>query len=64
MKQYSSREVMQILIADGWKLVRTAGSHHQFTHPTKKGTVTVPHPKKMIPVKTARSIFSQAGIKI
>jgi predicted RNA binding protein YcfA (HicA-like mRNA interferase family) len=28
------------------KLLHTRGSHHQFVHPTKPGTITVPHPKK------------------
>ncbi len=27
---------------DGWFLVRTRGSHRQFHHPTKPGTVTIP----------------------
>jgi predicted RNA binding protein YcfA (HicA-like mRNA interferase family) len=49
---------------DGWYLVHTVGSHQQYKHPTKKGRVTVPHPKKNIPIKTVRSIFKQAGTKI
>lgn len=28
-------------------LARTKGSHHHFKHPTKRGLVTIPHPKKM-----------------
>lgn len=36
MKSYSSREVMKMLIADGWYEVNTVGSHHQFKHPIKK----------------------------
>ena len=27
--------------ADGWRLDRQAGSHRQYRHPTKPGTVTV-----------------------
>ena len=42
-----SRELIKLLQADGWQLQRTRGSHHQFVHPTKPGTVTVPHPKKI-----------------
>jgi len=30
------------LHADGWIQVRQRGSHRQFRHPTKRGTVTVP----------------------
>ena len=49
--------------ADGWLLVHTAGSHHQFKHPAKPGKVTVPHPKKDLPLATVRSILKQAGLR-
>jgi predicted RNA binding protein YcfA (HicA-like mRNA interferase family) len=35
------REVIRRLEADGWRLVRQRGSHRQFRHPTRPGTVTV-----------------------
>lgn len=63
MRGYSSREIIEILKRNGWRLVRVAGSHHQFKHPVRDGFVTVPHPKKNLPVKTVKSIFKQAGIK-
>ena len=44
--------------------VSQAGSHKQFKHPTKKGRVTVPHPKRDIPIGTLKSIEKQAGIKL
>ena len=62
MKSYSSREVIAMLTADGWYLVATAGSHHQYKHPTKKGKVTVKHPCKDVPPKTLKSIAQQSGI--
>ncbi len=62
MKQYSSREVIQLLLEDGWYLVNTVGSHHQYKHPTKKGRVTVKHPDKDIPLPTLRSIERQSGL--
>jgi predicted RNA binding protein YcfA (HicA-like mRNA interferase family) len=64
MKSYSSREIIQIIQADGWVLVRVEGSHHIFKHSEKKGIVTIPHPKKDLPQKTVRSIFMQAGTSI
>ena len=64
MKAYSSREIVKILEKDGWYIARVKGDHHQFKHHTKKGSVTVPHPKKNIPIKTVKSIFNQAGIEI
>lgn len=63
MKSYSSREVIQMLLADGWYEVNCVGDHHQFKHPTKKGRVTVTHPRKDIPVKTLQSIARQSGLK-
>lgn len=63
MKSYSSREVIQVLHADGWYEVACVGDHHQFKHDTKPGRVTLPHPVKDVPVRTLKSIERQAGIK-
>ena len=60
----TSTEVIRELRRDGWVEVRVRGSHHHFTHPTKPGIVTVPHPKKDIPVGTLASIGRQAGFKL
>ncbi len=46
-----------MLIADGWYWVAAKGSHFQYKHKTKKGRVTVPHPKKDLPKGTVNSIF-------
>jgi predicted RNA binding protein YcfA (HicA-like mRNA interferase family) len=53
-----------MLEANGWRLVRTRGSHHAFHHSTKPGTVTVPHPKKDVPLGTLKSIEKQSGVKL
>ncbi|MGB9752083.1 MAG: toxin HicA [Roseiflexus castenholzii] len=37
------------------------GSHHHYKHPNKPGRVTIPHPKKDLPVGTLKSIYRQAG---
>jgi predicted RNA binding protein YcfA (HicA-like mRNA interferase family) len=58
-----SREIIRRLRAEGWVLVRTKGSHHQFRHSSKPGLVTVPHPKRDLPVGTVRSILRQAGME-
>jgi predicted RNA binding protein YcfA (HicA-like mRNA interferase family) len=60
----TGREVIRRLVADGWMLARTKGSHHQYRHPTKPGLVTVPHPRRDLPIGTLRSIARQAGIRI
>ncbi len=58
-----SRKLIKRLQDDGWVLKRISGSHHHFVHPTKKGLVTVPHPKRDLPIGTLRSIEKQANIK-
>ena len=62
MKNYSSREVLKMLKADGWYEVACDGDHHQFKHPVKPGRVTLTHPKKSIPIGTLKSISRQSGI--
>lgn len=43
---------------------RTRGSHRQFKHPTKSGTVTVAgKPGLDVPPETLNSIYKQAGLK-
>jgi predicted RNA binding protein YcfA (HicA-like mRNA interferase family) len=59
----NSAEIIKLIEAAGWELQRTKGSHHHFKHPTKKGLVTIPHPKKDIPMGTVKSILKQAGLK-
>lgn len=59
----SSKEIIKKLLADGWYFEEANGSHHHFKHPTKKGRVTIPHPKKDVPIGTEKSILKQAGLK-
>ena len=59
-----SREIIKALEADGWRHRKTRGSHQHFTHPTKPGKVTVPHPENDVPIGTRKSIEKQAGIKL
>lgn len=61
-KSYSSKDVIRLLIADGWIKVSVVGSHHQFKHPSKSGRMTVKHPVKDIPRKTLDSIERQSGL--
>ena len=59
-----AREIIRILEQDGWRLVRQKGSHMQFKHPTKPGTVTVPfHGSKDLSKSDVASILKQAGLK-
>jgi predicted RNA binding protein YcfA (HicA-like mRNA interferase family) len=60
----TSREIIRRLEQDGWFEVAQSGSHKQFKHATKSGRVTLPSPRKDIPLGTLRSIEKQAGIKL
>ena len=54
-----SRSIVKRLRAEGWEHIATRGSHHKF----RKGSLVlvVPHPKKDLPIGTARSIARTAG---
>ena len=57
-------ELVARLEADGWRQVRQRGSHRQFHHPTKPGTVTVAGKAGVeVPPGTLNSVLKQAGLK-
>ena len=58
------REIIKILEKDGWYLVSTRGSHHQYKHSEKPGRVTVPgKPNDDLAQGTLNSILKQAQLK-
>ena len=54
-----SRDIIRRLETEGWLQVSSRGSHHKFRMGEK--TLIVPHPKKDLPLGTARSIARVAG---
>ncbi|MBI3666900.1 MAG: type II toxin-antitoxin system HicA family toxin [Acidobacteria bacterium] len=58
------RDLFKLVESDGWRLDRTRGSHRQFRHPTKPGTLTVSgHPGEEVHPKTLNSALKQARLK-
>jgi predicted RNA binding protein YcfA (HicA-like mRNA interferase family) len=58
------RDVIKLIEEDGWRLARTKGSHRQYKHSVKKGTVTIAgHPSSDLAPKTLNSILTQAGLR-
>lgn len=58
------RDVIKVIEADGWYLVRTRGSHRHFKHPTKQGIVTVAGKMSIdVPIGTLKSIWRQAQLE-
>jgi predicted RNA binding protein YcfA (HicA-like mRNA interferase family) len=59
----NSSALIRMLEESGWREVRVAGSHHTFKKPGVRHLITVPHPKKDLPVGTANRILKDAGLK-
>lgn len=60
----NSRDIIRALERAGWSHVATKGDHWQFRHATLPGRVTVPHPKRDLPIGTLRSIEKQSGLTL
>jgi predicted RNA binding protein YcfA (HicA-like mRNA interferase family) len=60
----SSKDIIRMLLDDGWRQVDQSGSHAQFKHPAKPGKVTVPTPRKDMPLGTIVSIERQSRLKL
>ena len=64
MKRYKVIEVIRMLEADGWRMVRQRGDHRQFKHPKKGGLVTVNNKNSAtLEQETLNNIWKQAGWK-
>jgi predicted RNA binding protein YcfA (HicA-like mRNA interferase family) len=59
MIETNSCKIIERLRKDGYELVSVRGSHHKYRRGER--VVIVPHPKKDLPLGTARNIARQAG---
>ena len=58
------KELIKLIENDGWFLVRIKGSHRQFHHSIKGGTVTIAGRESIdVPKGTLNSVLKQAGLK-
>ncbi|MDI9363495.1 MAG: type II toxin-antitoxin system HicA family toxin [Flavobacterium sp.] len=59
------KDVIKMIEADGWFVVRQKGSHKQYKHPIKQGLVTIACHKESddIAPGTLNSILKQAQLK-
>jgi predicted RNA binding protein YcfA (HicA-like mRNA interferase family) len=58
------KELVKLLEKDGWFQVRQKGSHKQYHHPIKNGTVTIAgKPNDDIAKGTLNNILKQAQLK-
>jgi predicted RNA binding protein YcfA (HicA-like mRNA interferase family) len=56
------RQLIRVLEQKGWKLARSKGSHHHFTHPDSPNVVTIAVHAKDVKRGTLSGILSDAGI--
>ena len=58
------RDAIRKIQEDGWRLKRTKGSHRQYRHDVKPGTVTIAgNQGDELPRGTWTSVLKQAGLK-
>jgi predicted RNA binding protein YcfA (HicA-like mRNA interferase family) len=58
------KDLIRLIESHGWIRVRMRGSHRQYKHPRKSGTVTVSgKPNVEVPPGTLGSALKQAGLK-
>lgn len=59
--EFNSRKLLKMLENDGWKVVRTNGSHHTMKKKGVRHPVVLVHPKKDLPIGLVRRIYKDAG---
>ena len=63
MKPVSGKRMCKALVAQGWLLHDTQGSHHLYIHPDSPLKIAVPvHGKRDLAIGTQRTIMRQAGL--
>ncbi len=60
-KRLGSAEIIGVLQQHGFLFVSQKGSHAKYKNAAGRIAI-VPHPKKELPIGTARSIIRQAGL--
>ena len=59
----NSKDLIKQLEAAGWLLRGVKGSHHIYTHPSRGGHISVPHPKRDMGIGLVQKLLKQAGLK-
>jgi predicted RNA binding protein YcfA (HicA-like mRNA interferase family) len=58
------KDLIKLIESDGWEQVRMRGSHRQYKHQIKLGTVTISGKLSVdIPKGTLNSVLKQSGLK-
>ena len=60
----NSKSLIKEVERNGWRRVRTKGSHVQFKHDDYPEILTIPHPKKDLPIGTVKQIKKIAKLQV
>lgn len=58
----NSKDLIKRLESGGWYLDRVA-KHYIYKHPDRGGHLSIPHPRKDLPIGTVNQILKAAGLK-
>ena len=59
------RKVEKLIVANGWSLIRSNGSHYQYKHPDNSHTITIPnHNGKDLSIGVIKNLEKVTGLSL
>ncbi len=58
-----SKELIALLLRNGWQLRGVKGSHHVYVHPLRSGHISVPLGSKDLGIGLLEKLLKQSGLK-
>ncbi len=58
-----SKELISLLLREGWTLRGVRGSHHVYVHPNYPGHISVPLGNKDLGIGLLEKLLKQSGLK-
>jgi predicted RNA binding protein YcfA (HicA-like mRNA interferase family) len=58
-----SKELIALLLRNGWQLRGVKGSHHVYVHPQRSGHISVPLGSKDLGIGLLEKLLKQSGLK-
>ena len=58
-----SKELISLLLREGWTLRGVRGSHHVYVHPNQPGHISVPLGNKDLGIGLLEKLLKQSGLK-
>lgn len=62
LPRLTSKELIRVLERKGWEFDRSRGSHHVYTHPASRRTLTVPVARRAMSIGTLSRLLKDADI--